>query len=96
MQSSRSSSELMQVRTTLPWYREVNREQWRALYANFFGWVLDGFDFTILTFLIIDIQKSFRIDNAQSGAVGTITLLMRLVGGLLAGTAAGASAINCW
>jgi MFS transporter, SHS family, sialic acid transporter len=38
----------------LPWYRQVNREQWRAFAATFFGWVLDGFDFTILTFVLID------------------------------------------
>jgi MFS transporter, SHS family, lactate transporter len=69
-------------------FSEVTREQWRAFYATFFGWVLDGFDFTILTFIIIDIQKSFTIDNALAGALGTVTMLMRLVGGVAAGTAA--------
>jgi SHS family lactate transporter-like MFS transporter len=69
-------------------FREVTREQWKAFYATFFGWVLDGFDFTILTFIIIDIQKSFTIDNALAGALGTVTMLMRLVGGIAAGTAA--------
>jgi MFS transporter, SHS family, lactate transporter len=72
----------------LPWYREVNREQWRAFLATFLGWVLDGYDFTILTFIIIDIQKSFTIDNALAGALGTVTMCMRLVGGIVAGTAA--------
>lgn len=72
----------------LPWYREVNREQWRAFLATFLGWVLDGFDFTILTFIIIDIQRSFTVDNALAGALGTVTMLMRLVGGIAAGTAA--------
>ncbi|PWT88739.1 MAG: hypothetical protein C5B54_10110 [Acidobacteria bacterium] len=68
--------------------REVNREQWRAFFATFLGWVLDGFDFTILTFIIIDIQKSFTVDSALAGALGTVTMLMRLVGGVAAGTAA--------
>ena len=27
----------------LPWYRQVNREQWKAFFATFFGWLLDGF-----------------------------------------------------
>jgi MFS transporter, SHS family, lactate transporter len=67
---------------------EVNREQWRAFFATFLGWVLDGFDFTILTFIIIDIQRSFTIDSALAGALGTVTMLMRLVGGIAAGTAA--------
>lgn len=70
------------------WYRQVNREQWKAFTATFLGWVLDGFDFTILTFILIDIQKSFAIDNALAGALGTVTMLTRLVGGIAAGAAA--------
>lgn len=72
----------------LPWYRQVSSEQWRAFWATFLGWVLDGFDFTILTFILIDIQQSFTVDRALAGALGTVTLVMRLVGGALAGTAA--------
>src|SRR5918992_3163653 len=72
----------------LPWYREVNATQWRAFWATFLGWVLDGFDFTILTFILIDIQNSFTVDRALAGALGTVTLLMRFVGGAAAGTAA--------
>src|SRR5678816_1423395 len=74
--------------TAVPWYREVTREQWKAFLATFLGWVLDGFDFTILTFILIDIQKSFTIDNTLAGALGTVTLIFRLIGGVLAGTAA--------
>jgi SHS family lactate transporter-like MFS transporter len=73
---------------SLVWYRQVDREQWRAFWATFLGWALDGFDFTILTFVIIDIQDSFTIDRALAGALGTITLFMRLIGGVVAGTAA--------
>jgi SHS family lactate transporter-like MFS transporter len=71
-----------------PWYRQVNRDQWRAFWAVFLGWVVDSFDFNILTFIVIDIQKSFTVDNALAGALGTVTLFMRLAGGTLAGTAA--------
>jgi len=74
--------------TSLPWYRQVNGTQWRAFWATFLGWVLDGFDFTILTFILIDIQKSFTVERALAGALGTVTLLMRFVGGALAGTLA--------
>ena len=71
-----------------PWYRQVNRDQWRAFWAVFLGWIVDSFDFNILTFIIIDIQKSFTVDNALAGALGTVTLFMRLAGGTIAGTAA--------
>ena len=71
-----------------PWYRQVNGEQWRAFLATFFGWMLDGFDFTIMTFILIDIQQSFTVNSALAGALGTVTLMFRLVGGLTAGMAA--------
>jgi len=72
-------------KTDPPCYRQLNGQQWRAFHAAFFGWLLDGFDFTILTFVLIDIQDSFTVDRALAGALGTVTLLFRLVGGLGAG-----------
>ena len=71
-----------------PWYRQVTREQWKAFSATFLGWLLDGFDFTILTFILIDIQNSFTVDRALAGALGTVTLMFRLVGGFGAGVMA--------
>jgi len=62
--------------------------QRRAFWAVFLGWVVDSFDFNILAFILIDIQQSFTVDRALAGALGTVTLIMRLVGGTLAGTAA--------
>ena len=47
-----------------PWYRQVNATQWRAFFASFLGWTLDGFDFTIISFLVADIQHSFTISKA--------------------------------
>jgi MFS transporter, SHS family, lactate transporter len=74
--------------SALPWYRQVSRDQWRAFWAVFLGWIVDSFDFNILAFIVVDIQKSFTIDRALAGALGTVTLIMRLVGGTIAGTAA--------
>src|SRR4051795_4948233 len=74
--------------TALPWYRQVSATQWRAFLACYFGWVLDAFDFTILTFLLVDIQRSFTVSNALAGALGSITLICRVVGGMASGTAA--------
>src|SRR5687768_80941 len=73
---------------TRPWFRQVTRNQWRAFWAVFLGWVVDSFDFNILAFIVIDIRESFTVDSALAGALGTVTLIMRLVGGTIAGTAA--------
>ena len=70
------------------WYRELTADQWKAFLATFLGWTLDGFDFTILSFLIADIQRSFTVSAALAGALGTITLFFRVVGGSVAGSAA--------
>ena len=68
-----------------PWSRQVDGRQRRAFAATFLGWTLDAFDFTIVTFILIDIQNSFTVDAALAGALGTVTLFFRLVGGFGAG-----------
>jgi SHS family lactate transporter-like MFS transporter len=73
--------------TTLT-FRDVTGTQWAAFFAAFLGWLLDGFDFSILTFLLIDIGHTFTVDKALAGALGTVTLMFRLIGGLSSGTAA--------
>jgi SHS family lactate transporter-like MFS transporter len=87
-QTSSTAVEAEPLPKSGPWYSQVNRTQWRAFWATFLGWVLDSFDFTIITFILIDIQNSFTVDRALAGALGTVTLLMRFVGGAIAGTAA--------
>lgn len=72
----------------LPWWREVTGEQWRAFWAVFLGWIVDSFDFNILAFIVNDIQKGFTVDRALAGALGSVTLFMRLAGGTVAGTLA--------
>src|SRR5262245_39935706 len=73
---------------SIPWYRAISREQWRAFFATFLGWVIDAFDYNMLAFVLIDIQKSFTVDKTLAGALATVTLVMRLAGGVIAGSAA--------
>src|SRR4029453_1415654 len=79
------NSKLESIKLALPWYPQVTREQGKAFLAPFAGWVLDGFDATIITFVLIDIQQSFAVDKALAGALGTVTLFFRLIGGVAAG-----------
>src|SRR6185503_17328414 len=76
------------VAASVPWYRTVSRVQWRAFVATFLGWVIDAFDYNILAFVLLDIQKSFTVDATLAGALATVTLVMRLAGGVIAGSAA--------
>lgn len=70
----------------LPWYRQVSKAQWKAFLTTFAAWVLDAFDFTIITFVLVDIQQSFSVNKGLAGLLGTVTLLFRVVGGIGAGT----------
>jgi len=70
-----------------PWYREVTRDQWRAFFAAYLGWVCVAFDFYILTYLLVDIEHSFTVNNALAGWLGTVTLMFRMLGGVWAGAA---------
>jgi SHS family lactate transporter-like MFS transporter len=70
------------------WYRTVTSDQWLAFWATMSGWVLDAFDYNILAIILLDIQRSFTVDSALAGALATVTLVMRLLGGVAAGTAA--------
>lgn len=69
-----------------PWYRDVSRQQWKTFLTTFAAWTLDAFDFTIITFVLTDIRRSFEINLALAGALATVTLLFRMVGGIGAGT----------
>ena len=71
-----------------PWYRDVTRQQWKTFLTTFAAWTLDAFDFTILTFVLIDIQQSFSVNKGLAGLLGTVTLIFRVFGGIGAGTLA--------
>jgi SHS family lactate transporter-like MFS transporter len=70
---------------TKPWWKEPTRGQWAAFTAAWAGWVLDAFDFTIFLVVQTAIAKEFGVGLvALSGSI-TLTLLVRLAGGAVAG-----------
>ena len=47
--------------TSLPWYKEVSPTQKKALFAAWLGYVFDGFDYMLITYVLLDIQKEFAM-----------------------------------
>jgi SHS family lactate transporter-like MFS transporter len=70
------------------WYRDFSPDQRKAFWAAYLGWTLDGFDFYILSLLLVHVQQSFTVSSALAGALATVTLMFRVVGGIGAGLAA--------
>ena len=70
------------------WYHELTPDQRKAFWAAYLGWTLDGFDYYILSLLLVDVQRSFTVSSALAGALATVTLMFRVFGGISAGIAA--------
>lgn len=70
------------------WWREPSRDQWAAFAAAWSGWVLDAFDFTIFLLVMPAIAREFGVTYTSTALSITLTLLMRLLGGMAAGALA--------
>jgi SHS family lactate transporter-like MFS transporter len=70
---------------TKPWWREPTRAQWTAFTAAWVGWVLDAFDFTIYICVAGSVVKEFGVSPTAVAGSLTLTLLVRLAGGIFAG-----------
>jgi SHS family lactate transporter-like MFS transporter len=70
------------------WYYDLSPDQRRAFWAAYLGWTLDGFDYYILSLLLVDVQRSFTVSSALAGALATVTLMFRVFGGISAGIVA--------
>ena len=69
----------------VPWWKEPTRAQWSAFTAAWVGWVLDAFDTTVLLLVMPLIAKEFGVGIAAVSSTMTLTLLVRLLGGYVAG-----------
>lgn len=69
----------------LPWWKEPTRAQWAAFAAAWSGWVLDAFDFVIFGLVAAELMAEFGVGLTALGGSITLTLLVRLAGGLVAG-----------
>ena len=84
--SNRSPAEVVStVSSAVPWYRTITRDQWRVLAAAKAGWMLDAMDFMLYAMAIGQLRTYFGFNDATAGMLGTVTLVMSGVGGILFG-----------
>jgi SHS family lactate transporter-like MFS transporter len=60
-------------------------EQKKTILAAYLGWMLDAFDFFLLTFLLTDIAKEFGVGVPAVAYALFLTLVMRFVGAFIFG-----------
>jgi SHS family lactate transporter-like MFS transporter len=63
----------------------LTSEQKKTILAAYLGWMLDAYDFFLLTFLLKDIAKEFGVEVPAVSYALFLTLAMRFVGAFILG-----------
>jgi MFS family permease len=70
------------------WFTQLNANERSALVATFAGWMLDGMDVMVYSFVLPTLITLWHISKGEAGMLGTSALLLSSLGGWLAGLAA--------
>jgi MFS family permease len=71
-----------------PWFTQLNAKERSTLAATFAGWMLDGMDVMVYSFVLPTLVTLWHISKGEAGLLGTSALLLSSLGGWLAGLAA--------
>src|SRR5690606_15188797 len=71
-----------------PWFRQLNRTQVKSFAAAWVGYMLDGFDFVLITYVLSEIADDFDLSLVTASSLVSAAFLTRWLGGALVGMVA--------